>query len=575
MPHEQNSDANNGGYTKAVDLWSLGCVTVVLLTGGYPFFEPGSSEYSGRLASTCNLEALEMSQAWRDVGSRPKAFVRRLLILDERQRMTAKESLTHEWFTNDVHKTDFEELYGRAIKHWRPRMPKEPVIELIEADSLKNLPFLQGISPDSSKNRRRGRLPIDPPYKPFPRRLHSQIFPKRKIPKFNSTMSDDVKAAIERNWNFDKNSFAVSSVAEGDLPKPRASKIDAGSNSSSTDKLHNKSLLHSTTALPALSKKPRLQPLRPKVASTSTNAVTAPETGCGKAQSTTDTSDCAKSKGKDIAPARRAYSPTAWEEDADVMSSAPNNESKLMLQNKPVTPRPSKTSRISNNGTGLSPASWKNGRTLNNSRHFGDHSSCETIRKSDNPVISVDEEARLVDQHSSRRASDSPSSDGQKRSDHPIRSFSEARSDKRVLASEPEESAESSHPFPNALRVFSDRGDAPPDVVRPETTTTALRLNSPTNAIRDILGMRSSNIKKRRSHSVFDVEEDVSDSAPQQSKKAKFDQENVNRNCKPTSIHAAFPQTEIQPGHAESATIEVENTPDQTCHTGDLYLPRI
>lgn len=562
MPHEQNSDTNNGGYTKAVDLWSLGCVTVVLLTGGYPFFEAGSSEYSGRLASTCNLEALEMSQAWQDVGSRPKAFVRRLLILDERQRMTAKESLTHEWFTNDVHRTDFEELYERAIKHWRPRMPKKPVIELI-----------QDISPGSSKNRRRGHLPIDPPYKPFPRRLHNRaFFSKRKIP---NTMSDDVKAAIERNWNFDKNSSAVSSVAEGDLPKPRASKIDAGSNSSSTDKLHDKSLLHSTTALPALFKKPRLQPLRPKVSSTSTNAVTAPETDCSKAQSTTDMSDCAKSKGKDIARVRRAYSPTAWEGDADVMSSAPNNESKLMLQNKPVTPRRSKMSRISNSGTGLSPTSWKNGRILNNSRHFGDHSSCETIRKLDNPVISVDEEACMVDQHSPHRASDSPISDGQRRSDHVIQSSSEARSDKRVLALEPEESAECSHPFPNALQVFSDRGDAPPDVVRPETTTTALRLNSPTNAIRDILGMRSSNIKRRRSHSVFDVEEDASDSAPRQSKKAKFDQENVNRNCQPTPIHAAFPQTEIQPGHAESATIEVENTPDQTCHTGDLYLPRI
>ena len=119
MSHEQTSKVKEIGYTKAVDLWSLGCVTVVLLTGGYPFFEAGSGEYSERLASDCNLDVLEKSQSWRDVGARPKAFVKGLLVLDERQRMTAKESLTHEWFTNDAHRTDFEELYRRAIRHWQ------------------------------------------------------------------------------------------------------------------------------------------------------------------------------------------------------------------------------------------------------------------------------------------------------------------------------------------------------------------------------------------------------------------------------------------------------------------------
>src|SRR3954447_25613204 len=127
MSHEQASNTNTNGYTKAVDLWSLGCVTVVLLTGGYPFFEAGSGEYSERLASDCNLDVLEQSQSWRNVGARPKAFVKGLLVLDERQRMSAKESLMHEWFTNDAHRTDFEEVYQRAIRYWRPRVPREPV----------------------------------------------------------------------------------------------------------------------------------------------------------------------------------------------------------------------------------------------------------------------------------------------------------------------------------------------------------------------------------------------------------------------------------------------------------------
>ena len=90
MSHGQTSKVKEIGYTKAVDLWSLGCVTVVLLTGGYPFFEAGSGEYSERLASDCNLDVLEKSQSWRDVGARPKAFVKGLLSSNGMQYLEQK-----------------------------------------------------------------------------------------------------------------------------------------------------------------------------------------------------------------------------------------------------------------------------------------------------------------------------------------------------------------------------------------------------------------------------------------------------------------------------------------------------
>ncbi len=161
---ESNANLKKVGYTKAVDLWSLGCVTVVLLTGGHSFFEEDPSKYSEQVAARGDLAPLEKSQAWRDVGVRPKAFVRRLLVLNERHRMTAKEALKHEWFTNNVQKTDFEELYRRATKHWRPRKPKLPLIELMDADSLKRFSFLKDISPNILKGRKKGGpLPIDPP----------------------------------------------------------------------------------------------------------------------------------------------------------------------------------------------------------------------------------------------------------------------------------------------------------------------------------------------------------------------------------------------------------------------------
>src|SRR2546423_3640787 len=330
MLHEQGSNTNAHGYTKAVDLWSLGCVTVVLLTGGYPFFEPGSSQYSEKLASTCNLEALERSQVWRGIGARPKAFVRRLLVLDERLRMTAKESLTHEWFANDIYKMDFEELYDRAISHWRPRVPKEPVIELIEKDHPKSLPFLKRFSSNSQKSSRRGPPPVDPPYKPFPRRLHSHaFFPKRRTSPIDSIMSDDVKAAIESKWTFDNKHSTEPLVGEDDLPTRDASEVGERSGDPSDSESQDKSLLPSPTSPRSLSGKPQFQLLPLTPLSGLTDVIKAAENG---SHENYGENALRSSRGaeKEILPLQKAYDPNAWENEATATSGTPSGKPRLM-----------------------------------------------------------------------------------------------------------------------------------------------------------------------------------------------------------------------------------------------------
>ncbi|EEP79368.1 predicted protein [Uncinocarpus reesii 1704] len=113
------------GYTKSVDLWSLGCVTVVLLTGGSPFQDPETQQYSRKLAKECNLELLDNIKEWSHVGPRAKGFVHGLLILDEKRRMTAKAALMHAWFTNSTHKEIFDRIYQKAISDWKPRPNSE------------------------------------------------------------------------------------------------------------------------------------------------------------------------------------------------------------------------------------------------------------------------------------------------------------------------------------------------------------------------------------------------------------------------------------------------------------------
>ncbi|KAL4884132.1 kinase-like domain-containing protein [Aspergillus karnatakaensis] len=119
------------GYTKAADLWSLGCLAAILLIGEAPFEEPPKDWISGkqRLAEVRRLKA-RMDR--HKVGSRAQDFVFRLLQHNALERMNVKQALKHAWFTNPSHKSDFEALYRRSIRDWKPRTGKEPRIVGLE-----------------------------------------------------------------------------------------------------------------------------------------------------------------------------------------------------------------------------------------------------------------------------------------------------------------------------------------------------------------------------------------------------------------------------------------------------------
>lgn len=122
---------NTDGYTKAVDMWSLGCVTAVLLMGDTPFENELKS-------TTSDLVNLDLDMRSLNISSRPRDFVRRLLVQDETKRMDVKRALRHDWFTNPAQAKWFEEMYDRSIQGWKPRSSSEPVI--LELASCKYIP---------------------------------------------------------------------------------------------------------------------------------------------------------------------------------------------------------------------------------------------------------------------------------------------------------------------------------------------------------------------------------------------------------------------------------------------------
>ncbi|KKZ68287.1 hypothetical protein EMCG_06043 [[Emmonsia] crescens] len=167
VPQSTSSGSGNG-YTKAVDMWSLGCLTVVLLTGGSPFADQETGQYSQNMARNCDLSTLEKEKDWQRVGLSAKDFVRKLLILDEDARMTASQAVSHKWFTNPAYKREFEELYQRAAKQWRPKgyqvVSQQDIEDRVSTNSLTFW-------------RKAGETPLEWPYKPYPHQVHRIIYP--------------------------------------------------------------------------------------------------------------------------------------------------------------------------------------------------------------------------------------------------------------------------------------------------------------------------------------------------------------------------------------------------------------
>jgi len=89
---------NGTPYDKTCDLWSIGVITFVLLTGCFPFFTD-----DGNVAKLYNkIQSVDFN--WVDcpesVSAAAKHFITHLLVKDVANRLTASQALKHPWIMN-------------------------------------------------------------------------------------------------------------------------------------------------------------------------------------------------------------------------------------------------------------------------------------------------------------------------------------------------------------------------------------------------------------------------------------------------------------------------------------------
>jgi len=87
------------GYDLAVDVWSAGVLTYIILAGFPPFYDERGEMFLFR--KIMNVEFSFDDEEWENVSNDARDFITRLLVSDPVLRYTAQQALHHRWLSND------------------------------------------------------------------------------------------------------------------------------------------------------------------------------------------------------------------------------------------------------------------------------------------------------------------------------------------------------------------------------------------------------------------------------------------------------------------------------------------
>lgn len=91
-------------YDTKIDMWAVGVIAYILLCGFEPFYDERGDQAMFRRILNCDYEFV--APWWDDVSENAKDLVRKLIVLDPKKRLTAKEALEHEWIKGKIAKRD-------------------------------------------------------------------------------------------------------------------------------------------------------------------------------------------------------------------------------------------------------------------------------------------------------------------------------------------------------------------------------------------------------------------------------------------------------------------------------------
>eukprot|EP01092_Planopodium_desertum_P003606 TRINITY_DN16666_c0_g1_i4.p1 TRINITY_DN16666_c0_g1~~TRINITY_DN16666_c0_g1_i4.p1 ORF type:complete len:278 (-),score=68.07 TRINITY_DN16666_c0_g1_i4:70-813(-) len=82
------------GYGEEVDMWSIGVIAYILLCGFPPFYGDTIPEIFEQIMAA-DFEYPD--DYWKGISKSAKDFINKLLVVDPKKRLTARDALSHPW----------------------------------------------------------------------------------------------------------------------------------------------------------------------------------------------------------------------------------------------------------------------------------------------------------------------------------------------------------------------------------------------------------------------------------------------------------------------------------------------
>ncbi|KAF6217245.1 hypothetical protein GE061_001599 [Apolygus lucorum] len=127
-------------YGKAVDVWSIGVISYILLCGYPPFYDENDANlFTQILKGEFEFD----SPYWDDISDFAKNFIRQLMCVDVTKRFTCKQALQHPWISGNaasnknIHGTVSEQLKKNFAKSkWKQAYHAATVIRQMQRMAL-------------------------------------------------------------------------------------------------------------------------------------------------------------------------------------------------------------------------------------------------------------------------------------------------------------------------------------------------------------------------------------------------------------------------------------------------------
>ncbi|XP_004571481.1 calcium/calmodulin-dependent protein kinase type 1D [Maylandia zebra] len=147
-------------YSKAVDCWSIGVITYILLCGYPPFFEENEKRLFSKIM---RAEYAFHSPFWDDISESAKEFIKNMMEKNPTKRFTTEQALRHPWIVGDtardqdIYQSVCEQLERNfATSKWKQAFNAASVIQHMKkmqlSHSVPSTPALPipNIKPESS-----------------------------------------------------------------------------------------------------------------------------------------------------------------------------------------------------------------------------------------------------------------------------------------------------------------------------------------------------------------------------------------------------------------------------------------